>query len=652
MKTVKDLKWINNGKHNKRVTKNQLDSYLESGWSLGQLPTTSNHIWLHKDGKNTSIDKSKLDEYLADGYEIGKLVAKNKYLRVNKDGVTKSIKVEELARYESLGWTSGVAYTKSCRWINNLQQERWTDDELSDGWYLGRLTKDPYKKVYMYNDTEVIEIEKYLICTYKEKGYLVGKGKKNGLYAGSTKDTIWMNNDIDTILVSKNELTAYLDKGYVRGSLKLQNRVSIHNDTKSKKVKLSDLDSYLSNGFSLGTGKTNHMINKKWLQKEDLFKAVPIEEVQTYLDDGWYYGRPIRASLNKIWINKDGIELTYIDLDELPKYLELGWHSGKVKDSKPFYVNNGKEDKLVTLDEFNLNYRKSGWMFGTKHHGPTSTIEYQFIDLLEENEIKYQLHFYLNYNGKRYFYDFKIDDVLIELNPSATHNSTWSPYGNPKEYDYHYLKSKAARDSGYRCICIWDWDSVDILLALLKNRQTIYARNCEIREVDISIAKEYLINNHFQGYAKDSIRLGLYYHNELVSIMTFGKPRYSKKYKYEIIRYCSTYNVTGGAEKLFKHFLNSYNPQSIVSYCDLGKFNGDVYSKLGFKYSHYSIGKHWYNISTTKHITDNLLRQQGFDRLLGKEYCTYGKGSDNIELVLQHGFVELYDCGQAVYIWE
>ena len=95
--------------------------------------------------------------------------------------------------------------------------------------------------------------------------------------------------------------------------------------------------------------------------------------------------------------------------------------------------------------------------------------------------------------------------------------------------------------------------------------------------------------------------------------MTFGKPRYNKNYEYELIRYCSSKKVVGGAEKLFNYFIKTYNPKSIISYCDWSKFNGNVYSKLGFKYKSYSICKHWYNTKTKKHITDNLLRQRGFD---------------------------------------
>ena len=52
-------------------------------------------------------------------------------------------------------------------------------------------------------------------------------------------------------------------------------------------------------------------------------------------------------------------------------------------------------------------------------------------------------------------------------------------------------------------------------------------------------------------------------------------------------------------------------------------------------------------MKTQKHITDNLLRQRDFDQLLGKEYWCYGKGTFNEELMKEHGFVEVYDVGQA-----
>ena len=137
----------------------------------------------------------------------------------------------------------------------------------------------------------------------------------------------------------------------------------------------------------------------------------------------------------------------------------------------------------------------------------------------------------------------------------------------------------------------------------------------------------------------------------LVEVMTFGKPRYNKKYEYELLRLCThkDYTITGGSEKLFKYFIEQYNPSSIISYCDKSKFTGNVYGRLGFKLSgEAKPSKHWYNIQTNQHITDNLLRQRGFDQLFG---TNYGKGTSNEMLMIEHGFVEVYDCGQSTYIW-
>lgn len=130
--------------------------------------------------------------------------------------------------------------------------------------------------------------------------------------------------------------------------------------------------------------------------------------------------------------------------------------------------------------------------------------------------------------------------------------------------------------------------------------------------------------------------------------MTFDKPRYNKKYDYELIRYCSKYKIIGGAEKLFKYFLNNYQPNSIISYCDRSKFNGETYENLNFSLESIKPSKHWYNVSTKQHITDNLLRQRGFDQLFG---TNYGKGTSNNELMLANKFVEIYDAGQARYAW-
>ena len=265
-----------------------------------------------------------------------------------------------------------------------------------------------------------------------------------------------------------------------------------------------------------------------------------------------------------------------------------------------------------------------------------SDLKTRVTDLLDGAGINY----ILNYSLGTFQYDFKIDNILIEINPYSTHSS------KQIEKDYHLRKSKVAKENGYHCIHVWDWDNIDAIINLLKRKEeSIGARKCIVKEVSIKEAKLFLNKYHIQGYAKDDIRLGLYHKDELVSIMTFGKPRYNKNFEYELVRYCSSVNITGGSSKLFKHFLNMYNPKSICSYCDLSKFKGETYSLLGFKLRSISNPAiHWYN--GHRHITDNLLRQRGFDNLFN---TSYGKGTSNRDLMLSHGFVEVYDCGQATY---
>lgn len=280
--------------------------------------------------------------------------------------------------------------------------------------------------------------------------------------------------------------------------------------------------------------------------------------------------------------------------------------------------------------------------------GNDSTYNRSFAKLLDNNKISYEREFLL----QKYSYDFKVGNVLIEINPTATHNTHFSPYGECRiGKTYHKDKSKLARDNGYHVIHVFDWDDTDKVVRLLKSRETVYARKCVVKVVDYRDTNEYLSSNHLQGTCKgQEIRLGLYYNNQLVSLMSFGKSRFNKNYEYELLRYCASHNVIGGAEKLFNYFIVNYKPKSIVSYCDTSKFSGKVYDTLGFKnVKTNSPRKHWYSKKEKRHITDGLLIRQGYDRLFKENH---GKGTSNEELILARGYLPVYDCGQSTYIWE
>jgi len=302
--------------------------------------------------------------------------------------------------------------------------------------------------------------------------------------------------------------------------------------------------------------------------------------------------------------------------------------------------------KQTNQERYGVNY---AFMLpeNRKGHSMDSGPNLKFKKLLDKENILYEREFAIGH----FIYDFKVGNNLIEIDPYATHNTLWSPFG-PKGIDkeYHKNKSKYARENGFNCIHIFDWDDKQKIISLLKDRETVYARKCEIREVSKEECDIILNENHLQGTCKgQDIIFGLYYNNVLLSIMSFGKPRYNKNYQYELLRYCSTYNIIGGPNKLFKKFLVIYKPSSIISYCDSSKFIGKVYKVLGFsKNENSSISRHWYSPKEKRHITDNLLRQRGYDQLFNE---SFGKGTSNEELMIKRGYLPIYDCGQDTYIW-
>lgn len=252
----------------------------------------------------------------------------------------------------------------------------------------------------------------------------------------------------------------------------------------------------------------------------------------------------------------------------------------------------------------------------------------------------------------RKFYDIHIlnTNIVIEVDPSYTHSDLPNHWCEGLPSNYHLEKTTVAENAGYRCIHVFDWDDISKLTLMLKLTTRIYARQCMIMKISDEEASAFIDMYHLQGKTKGTkCAYGLYYKGELVEVMTFGKPRYNNKYQWELLRLCtkSGLTVVGGASRLFKKFKKDADPKSILSYCDKAKFTGQVYTQIGMKLDHVSApAKVW--SKEDKYITDNLLRQRGYDQLFG---TNYGKGTSNEELMVKDGWRSVYDCGQSVFTW-
>lgn len=204
------------------------------------------------------------------------------------------------------------------------------------------------------------------------------------------------------------------------------------------------------------------------------------------------------------------------------------------------------------------------------------------------------------YSGKilsGYRYGLEIDIYIPELKIGFEFNGLYFHSEKFRDKNYHLDKTNFFKDKGIRIIHIWedDWDyKRDIIKSQISNilklnTEKIFARKCEIKEIyDIKIIRQFLDDNHIQGFVSSVRRLGLYHKDELVSVMTFDNFEGRKKMEtggWNLSRFCNKLglNIIGGASKLLSFFVKEYNPSRIVSYADKGWSVGSLYYTLGFK---------------------------------------------------------------------
>jgi len=262
------------------------------------------------------------------------------------------------------------------------------------------------------------------------------------------------------------------------------------------------------------------------------------------------------------------------------------------------------------------------------------------------------------YNDRTVLSGKEIDIFLPDRNIGLEFNGLYWHSTDENTHDYHILhKMQFAFKNGVRLITIFENEwlySQDIVKSRLshilhKTDNVIYARKTNIKEVPYNVCKEFLDKNHIQGNVNSSIRLGLYYGDKLISIMTFNKSRFDDSAEYELLRFCNILNmsVVGGSSKLLKYFINEYNPKSIVSYSDRRWNTGKLYKTLGFKYIHSSKPNYFYIESGST----QLLNRFNFQKYkLNDLLKNYDSSISEFQNMKNNGYRRIYDCGSSKWI--
>lgn len=521
----------------------------------------------------------------------------------------------------------------------------------------GKEFKNRSDNVYVCNDKHIVN------CSYCNKPFELRKQQKARV---KNKDL----NNLEFFCCRSCQAKAKIHLIHTEESeiKRVNNRKSKNNGkyNDEEKLKKNNLEKY-GVEWSIQREEVQNKIKDTMIEKYGVKSAWESEEVINKRKQNWIekYGVDNPAKVKQVIEQIKETNKTRYGADNPMKnkqILEKALKTNKERYGKQYLMQVPKLKDLAKekcIEKYGVEYNCLTDNCIQNQGNTISKINQNFSNLLNNVGLDTEYEFLLSL--KRYDIHILNTNILIEINPAYTHNVTRGPYfrgkyTSPIDKDYHINKTITAEENNYHCIHIWDWDNLDKVINMLKLKENLYARNLEIKGLNKHEANEFLNKYHLQNKCNGNIiNLGLYKDNELIQLMTFGKPRYNKNYEYELLRLCThkDYKVVGGSEKLFKFFIKTYNPKSVISYCDNSKFTGDVYKKLGFTLSSYGKpSKHWYNIMTERHITDNLLKQRGFDQLLGKEYGTFGKGVSNKELMLQRGFMEVYDCGQSTWIYK
>jgi hypothetical protein len=225
---------------------------------------------------------------------------------------------------------------------------------------------------------------------------------------------------------------------------------------------------------------------------------------------------------------------------------------------------------------------------------------------------------------------------------------------------YHQQKTDLCEKNDIQLLHIFEdeWaNKKEIVKSIIKSKlgifsDKIFARKCTIREINSKESAKFLVENHLQGNTGSSVKIGLYYNNELVSVMTLGKKRISMGVKtridgeYELIRFCNKQNtlVIGGASKLLNYFIKTYNPKSILTFADRRYSNGNLYKQLGFTLigntepNYFYFKQHDLKREYRFKFRKDILIKNGFDA-----------SKTEHQIMEERGYFRIYDCGSMKF---
>lgn len=469
-----------------------------------------------------------------------------------------------------------------------------------------------------YRDTAICG---YCKSSSRMKGNKLGSGNIKHIIPDNLKDVLLQNAGIGKKALSDmygvNIITVNRWLSELRLSIPPYQGRKYYKDDHQKSADMTKLDKYTGAGLHISeisrlTGIPKHIITTirpdLHISKFDIWK----KNYENILDNIMFY-----ASENAKKTLKEIADEHSISIEQLKK----------------------------AFDEKGIQVKLHSW---NKSKGEIECKEY--IRSLGE-----QCHSYLF--GKK----FEIDCFVKNKNFGLEYcGEYWHRYEKIKNNKYqHYNKYKSMKDNGLKLFTLFEseWKTKKpIVKSMISSRlgyaKKIYARKCNLIEINSSTGGKFHDLNHISGKTVSTYNIALEYKGEIISVLSFIKSRFDKTFQYEISRYSTLlhHQVVGGFSKMFRYFTERYNIQSCMTYADLRFGEGQVYSKNGFTYAGTTVPNyHYYN--RTLGIMESRMKYQK-SKLKKLFPVLYSDKKTEFQIMQEAGYFILYDCGSNKYIWK
>lgn len=249
----------------------------------------------------------------------------------------------------------------------------------------------------------------------------------------------------------------------------------------------------------------------------------------------------------------------------------------------------------------------------------------------------------------------------------------WHSTGNKederKKRKNHIEKYKLCREQGVRLITLWEseWEEHNYAVRRLlrnavgKSKGKLMARKCELRKATNAEARVFYDRYHPQGGAGSGEHYALFWKGKMVACMRFvlganDRGAGAANRVWTLGRYATRITVAGAASRLFKAFVQEYNPPVVKSFSDNRFFEGGMYEQLGFVLEaevteDYQVWSPKIGMRPKSHYQRRQLPKRLQEHGSSEVFDPEIDPRTEAEMTYLMGARRLYDCGKKRWLW-